>query len=660
MNSERKKSEAPSSAPLLAEVFNTNFLSGPWPFAILLLIAVLPYIGILRNDFAYVYDDKLLILDNPYVHNFHHLREILGSTLFSKMGAQERLPYYRPMADLTYLVCYQIFGPLPFGFHLASLTLNAAVVVLVFLLVEQHLGDRLAGFCAATLFALHPVHVEVVAWATALIDLDVAFFCLLTFWCFLETAAPGGGRKAWAMLGMTFSFILAIFSKELAIMIPLLAAVYEHFYRTDRQQTTNWQKMIRYGPMWIVCFGYFLWRLKILGGFAHNTGYNPLSRMQIILSALALIGQYLGALFWPIHLSAFHLFHPSTRFFEMPVILGAGGLALGAGLFCLLWKWARPASFGILWFFLILATVLNARWMSAYVFGERHLYLSSAGFCLVAGWACSRFWQSSFSRRRAVRTAAVVAACVVAALCVLRVGLRVVDWRDDVALYTKTLAADPDDFRIHGALGSAFWIRGESAGAEREWQEELRLEPNSISAMSSLGMLYAQQMRFDQAFPFLENAVRLDPSDAHNHLNLGAAYAETGKLDLAEEQFAIAVRLAPMDFGGHNVLGKLYFDSHRLTEAEQQFRQSLQCEPNLAAYDHLGYIYMQWGDAVRAEGAFHAALAMKSTDSHAHFNLGLIYAATGRNTQAVEELQAALAADPNNPDILSALEKLRH
>jgi Flp pilus assembly protein TadD len=254
----------------------------------------------------------------------------------------------------------------------------------------------------------------------------------------------------------------------------------------------------------------------------------------------------------------------------------------------------------------------------------------------------------------------VVAACVVAALCVLRVGLRVVDWRDDVALYTKTLAADPDDFRIHGALGSALWIRGESAGAEHEWQEELRLEPNSISAMSSLGMLYAQQKRFDQAFPFLENAVRLDPSDAHNHLNLGAADAETGKLDLAEEQFATAVRLAPMDFGGHNVLGKLYFDSHRLTEAEQQFRQSLQCEPNLAAYDHLGYIYMQWGDTGRAEKAFQAALEMKSTDSHAHFNLGLIYAATGRTTQAVEELQAALAADPHNPEILAALDKLRH
>jgi Flp pilus assembly protein TadD len=130
-------------------------------------------------------------------------------------------------------------------------------------------------------------------------------------------------------------------------------------------------------------------------------------------------------------------------------------------------------------------------------------------------------------------------------------------------------------------------------------------------------------------------------------------------MDRAEEHFRAAVLLSPLNFNAHNLLGKLYFDSKRLTEAEPQFRQSLQCEPNLAAYDHLGYIYVQWGDPGRAERAFKAALAMNRTDSHAHCNLGLIYAATGRTAQAREELQLALKADPNNPEILSALEKLR-
>jgi Flp pilus assembly protein TadD len=298
--------------------------------------------------------------------------------------------------------------------------------------------------------------------------------------------------------------------------------------------------------------------------------------------------------------------------------------------------------------------------MGAYVFGERYLYLPSVGFCIVAGWACVVLWQSSLNRKNTVGMTVVATVCAVAALCVLRISLRVLDWRDDITLFTVSFAADPNDYRLHDALGADYWSRGELEGAEREWRETLRLEPNSTEPLNSLGVLYAQQKRFDQAMPLLEKALRLNPKDAAAHLNLGAAYAEMGKMDRAEEQFRATVLLTPLNFNAHNLLGKLYFDSKRLAEAEQQFRQSLECEPNLAAYDYLGYVYAHWGDPVRAEEAFKAALAMKSTDSHARFHLGLIYAATGRNTQAVEELQAALAADPHNPEILSALEKLRH
>jgi tetratricopeptide (TPR) repeat protein len=418
--------------------------------------------------------------------------------------------------------------------------------------------------------------------------------------------------------------------------------------------------MLRYGPLWLVCLGYAFLRIRLMGSFAHPTKVNLINAPETLLSAVALAGQYVGKLFWPAHLSAFYLFHASASFFEVPVLWGLCALGLGGYLFYTLWKWDQPVSFGILWMFVTLAPVLNARWMSAYVFGERYLYLPSVGFCLAAGWACAILWQPSLSLTSSARTAMVAAACVLTTLCVLRISWRVLDWRDDVTLFTQALAAEPGDYHLHDALATAYWIRGESEGAEREWQETLRLQPHSVGPLASLGALYAQQGRFGQAIPLLENALRLNADDADAHLNLGAAYAETGNPDRAEEQFRAALLLAPMNFSAHNVLGKLYFDSRRLAEAEQQFLQSLQCEPNLAAYDHLGYIYLKRGEPIRAEEAFRSALAMKSTDSHAHYNLGLIYSAAGRNTQAAEELQAALAADPNNPDILSALEKLRH
>lgn len=626
--------------------------------AVLLLLATLPYIGVLRNDFAYTYDDRVLILDNPYVHNFQHLREVLTTTLFSSLGAQGGTPYYRPLATLCFLFCYQVFGPVAFGFHFVSLLLNAAVVGVLFVLAEQLLGDRIAAFAAAALFALHPVHVEAVAWISDVTDLELTLFYLLTFWCFPRIAAPGGGRRIWAEAAMTVSFVLAIFSKEQALTLPLLALGYEHFYRGDRGETARSQKMLRYAPLWLVSLGYVLLRVRLMGAFAHATRMHTLDLRATLLSAVALVGQYLGTLLWPVHLSAFHTFHASNSILEMPVLAGVAGLVLCAYLFFVLWKRARRASFGIPWLFVTLAPVLNPAWMSAYVFGERYVYLPSVGFCLVAGWACATLWQT-VSGRRKLRTALLAAACGVAALCVLRISMRVLDWQDDITLFTQALAAEPSDYRCHDALGLAYWIRGDSSKAELEWQETLRLEPNNNQTLELLGSLYAQKKRLDLAIPLLERSLSLNPRNEDAHMNLGAAYAETGRMDRAEEQFHAAVLLSPANFNAHNMLGKLYYDSNRLPQAEQQFLQSLGCEPNLAAYDHLGYIYAQWGDQARAERAFRSALAMKSSDSHAHFHLGLIYAATGRKAQAVEELQAAQVADPSDPEIRSALEKLR-
>lgn len=636
-----------------------SLLAGPWALAILFLLAALPYIGVLRNDFTYVYDDKALILDNPYVHNFHHLPQILTGTLFSNLGSRERLPYYRPIANLTFLLGYQLFGPLAYGFHLASFLLNVAVAGLLFIVAEQLFRDRLAAFFAAGLFALHPVHVEAVAWISSVTDIEVTLFCLLAFWFFLQVQAPAGGSKNWTLAAMTGSFVLAVFSKEQAVTLPLLATIYEHFYREDRRETTWLQKSLRYGPLWLVCLLYAALRVRLMGSFAHSTQVNPITTGQTILSALALSGQYVAKLIWPVNLSAFHPFHASTTVFELHVLLGIFALVLGTALFIAMWKRARPASFGIIWLTVTLAPVLNARWMSAYVLGERYLYLPSAGFCLVGGWACGRGWRSVANRNRPARAVAVTAGCVLATLGMVRIGLRVQDWHDDITLLTRTLATQPDDFRLHDALGSAYWIRRDPRDAEREWQESLRLQPDNINPLTSLGALYAEEKRYDLALPYLEKALVLSPGNAGAHLNLGAAYAETGRFDRAEEQFRAAVLLTPANLTAHNVLGKLYYDSNRLAEAEQQFRESVQCEPNLAACDYLGYIYMRWGDRERAEKAFRAALTIKSTDSHAHYNLGLIYAATGKNSQAVEEMKAALATDPQNADVISALAKLQ-
>src|ERR1017187_5739332 len=125
-------------------------------FVALSLLAFIPYANTLRGGF--VYDDSFQVVENPYVHSFHYLREIFTTTVWSFQGAQGVTNYYRPLMTFGYLLCYKLFGPVPFGFHLVNLVWNAWVVCLVFAVARILLRDRRAALIAAGLFALHPIH----------------------------------------------------------------------------------------------------------------------------------------------------------------------------------------------------------------------------------------------------------------------------------------------------------------------------------------------------------------------------------------------------------------------------------------------------------------------------------------------------------------------
>ena len=624
---------------------------------LLTLCAALPYANILFNSF--VYDDNTQVLNNPYIQSFRHLREIFTTTVWSYVGVQGVTNYYRPMMTFGYLLCYQFFGPLAYGFHLASLLLHVASVGVLLLVTLRMDGDRRVAFVAAGLFALHPIHSESVAWVAAVTDLQLMLFYLLTFGCFLRVARPTGGRSALAQLAMAGSFVLTILSKEQALTLPVLATIYEHFYRDDRASTTWLQKSARYALLWLLAAAYLLFRIRFFGALAPVLQISDLTGYQTLLSALALVGQYFGKLLWPAHLCTFYVFRRSTSLLDPRVLAGLGALLLAAVIFVALWRRARTASFGFVWLLLTLAPVLNPRWMAANVFTERYLYLPSVGFCWLVAWGWVRLWDAASARRPAWRKALLGTLGLVAALYALRVVARNRDWRDDVTLYTKTLAVSPDSYHIRNNLGTVYWKQGQTEAAEREWREALRLAPRNAIILNNLGLAETKQKRYTEAVEYLRRAMRLKPNYTDPHLNLGAAYEEMGRRAEAELQLRAAVALAPLNVDARNRLGKLYFETGRLTEAEEQFHKSVESEPNATGFSALGDIYLARGERARAEQAFREAVAVERFDSHAHFSLGELHAADGRTAEAIREYQAGLETDPTNAQARAAWQKLR-
>jgi len=624
----------------------------------LVACATLPYLNILFNGF--VYDDDTQVLNNSYIRSFRYLKEIFTTNVWSFRGAAVS-NYYRPMMTLGYLICYKLFGMQAYGFHLVSLLLHVLVVCLVFVLTERLTGDRVWAFVAGALFALHPIHTESVAWVAAVTDLELTFFYLLTFGLFLAVARPGGGRSERTLVAMGFAFVLALLSKEQAMTLPALATVYEHFYREDRSETSFSQKLARYGLLWLVGVAYVLFRIHFLGALAPREQLPDLTPRQIALSAIALIGQYVGKLLWPVRLCVFYVFHASKSLFDLRVVAGLLVLFAFAALFLACWRSrernVRFASFGIVWYFATLAPVLNAHWLVVTVFSERYLYLPSVGVVWLVGLGASKLW-SRAAARPAQRRALVLAGVTVGALFAAGIVIRNRDWHNDKALFTRTIEVDPEAYPIADNLALLYWNEGERDKAERMWREVLARDPNNVKALSNMGLVAGERKQYSEAAGFFARVVELKPSLSDSHRNLGATYRLMGMAGAAESQLRMALALSPLDYHISNELGRLLLDEGRVSEAEDQFRASVRDEPNVLAYDFLGEINIRRGALGEAERNFRAALSLEESDSNAHFGLGYVYKAAGRNPEALRQYQAGLVKDPTNPQALAAVQKL--
>ncbi|MGH9358373.1 MAG: tetratricopeptide repeat protein, partial [Terriglobia bacterium] len=474
---------------------------------------------------------------------------------------------------------------------------------------------------------------------------------------FVRIARADGGRSSRDLVAMALCFVLALLSKEQALTLPLAATIYEHAYRDDRNSTSWTQKFARYRILWALTGAYIVIRVQLLGALAPVNQMPSLSWTQAVYSALALSGQYVVKMLWPRTLCAFYVFHPSKTPLDPRALAGLAVCLLALAAYLALWKRARMASFGFIWFFITLLPVLNARWMAANVFAERYLYLPSVGLCWVFGWCVLSLWDTA-SRRR-LGWAVPAGLSVILALYAARIITRNCDWRNDVRLYTVTLIQQPEAYEILNNLGAVYWKQGRAESARREWTDALSLHERNTIVLNNLGLYYSHEKKYSQAVSYFQRAMLLKPAYTDPHLNLGITYVKMGDNQAAELQLRAAEALAPLNVRAHNELGKLYLGRNEVDMAEREFRLSAQSEPNSTAFDELGQVSARSKRFDQAHQMFERALGLNSFDSVAHFGLASILAGEGRNAQAEKQYQEGLETDPANLQARTKLQALK-
>lgn len=624
---------------------------------LLLLLAVLPYVNTLVNGF--VFDDYKQLLGNPLVHNPRYLPDLLTTTVWAFEGQEGVLSYYRPMMTVTYLVSWQLFGPIPFGYHLMNIVWHAAVVCLLFFVTRRLFRCSAVAFLSAALFAIHPIHSEPVAWIAGIADLQLTFLYLLAFWFFLSSTQHTSIKIRTRILA-TGGLALALLSKEPAITFPVLAAIYTAFYQHDRASHTRISRIFakQHLPLWCVAAAYLVVRGLVVAGGWSVAQRDGLSILEQLLSTVALVGQYMTKLVWPAKLAFFYPFTKSKSPFDLHFLTGSAILLICAAVFVWLWKHHRPASFGFVWIFLTLAPVLNIRWMVTNVLAERYLYLPSVGFCWLAGFAVVRLW-SACRTRAAWRLAIATALSLVILVSVVRIVIRNRDWQSQERFTARELAqaSDPRFVRANSALVHA--ARGDDLATESALLQALRAKPNNELALYQLGLLRSRQKRYPEAIEALQKTIAAHPAKTSAHLALGGIYLELGRVQEAEECYRNAIRLAPLSTQARNHLGRLLFGAGRFSEAEVEFQQSIEIEPTAEACARLGDLYLRLGSSKQAEESYEQAISLEPFDSHSHFQLGALHEASGRLPEAIRHYEAGLRTNPQNDQALSAITRLR-
>jgi protein O-mannosyl-transferase len=483
--------------------------------ALLLVVALGLYAPTLRHGF--VWDDHDFIEANPAVRSpglLGRVPALLGLGFTSSPFDLTAGPYYRPLVVLSLAVDSRLGGGRPFAFHLTNLALNAAAVLLVHELLRRMRCGEPWAFLGALLFAVHPVHVESVAWIVGRTDV-LATVWFLVAWLAFRTVAEAdragvpsaGGRRAvapapaplawWTPVLAPAAFSLAALSKEFALVLPLL--LLPELGRTGRRTRLAYLALLGVAAL------YALLRMHALAGAVPAGAATGLA--ERILRAPLVLGRALGPLLWPWAPCPVYDATGAT----VPVLAGLAAVAAPAVAALAsararrrLAPLARPA----LLYALALLPVSGIVPLPV-PFAERYLYLPTVALVWALAVVAQGVARSGGAGRG--RLVALVLGLLAAAGAVRTVTYAPV-WRDDVALFSRILVRWPQSVPALNELGVAWSDRGEPAKARPPLERAVRLAPNFAPAHFNLARVLEAQRDTTAAVGELRATLRLQPN----------------------------------------------------------------------------------------------------------------------------------------------------
>jgi len=577
---------------------------------------------------------------------------------------------WHPLTWLSHMLDCSLFGLAAGAHHLVNVALHAANAILLFLVLQAMTSARWRSACVAALFALHPLHVESVAWIAERKDVLSTTFWLLTMALYVRgVREPGRATRA----GLVAVYALGLMAKPMLVTLPFVLLLtdfwpLERVGRGGAAWRVRWWPLVREKlPLFALAAASSVITFQLQHAASAMRSLQQLPLGPRLVNAAWSYAVYLGKTLWPERLAVFYPYDRVLEVWQWSLVA-----ALLGGVTALVLAAARRCPYllvGWCWYVGTLVPVIGLVQVGAQARADRYTYIPLIGVFVAVAWGAAEIvsrigadgpssgagnlgrgglvWSAA---RRWSRMTLVVCALLVLAACALTSHGLLRHWRDSVTLFERALAVTSRNWLAHTNLGVALEDRARYAEAAHHYRLALEIEPRDARARFNLGALLLHRGDAAGALPALAEAARSQPTHVGALTNLALALVKLGRWEEAIEPARQAIAAAPRGHRLHGNLARILEHAGRSEEALTHYRAAIDLRPSYAAgHVSLADALLRAGRAAEAADRYREALRLRPGSSVAQNGLALAlealatsHAAAGRDPEARAAARSAL------------------
>ncbi len=582
---------------------------GFWLIAIVVIATVAVYWPVHQFEF--------INLDDPdYVVNNVRIHPGLTGDGIAWAFTQSHSANWHPLTWLSHMADIELYGLNPGGHHITNLTFHILNTLLLFYVLYRMTKKSWLSALTTGLFALHPLHVESVAWISERKDVLSTFFWLLTMAAYIGYVRRKS--KSW-YIGSVLLMALGLMAKPMLVTLPFVLLLID-YWPLDRLDKTTWRKrLIEKIPFFALSVASSIITVIVQksSGAVTGTSYLPLGYR--LANAVLSYSRYIYKTIWPAKLAIFYP-HPVGDIPILPVILSAAVLIAITAFVVLRIRKDKYLLTGWLWYLGTLVPVIGIVQVGSQALADRYTYVPLIGVFVIVAWAGRQLTE----KIKIKPLYAGLASMVILAVCSTVTYSQVKTFQNSQTLFNHALTVTENNYEAHFQLGMALEEQGQFEQALDHYQKAIKIKPDHLKSLNGMGVLLVKMEQLDEAIEYLEKAKDVAPNFAQPYVNLAVIYLQKGQYQKAIDHYVEAQK----------------YEDHPII------------------YGYLGYAYLQRGQFAQAEAALQKAVQYYPNEPQFQFHLGMVMKNTGRPERARIYFRKTLELNPNFNEAAQQLKNL--